>query len=105
KSLNSTELIHAPESHTKYSNAGIATVGYVLEKTQGEPFARYLKRRVLDPLGLRKSSFEPAPEITKDLAHAIMWTYHGRVFDAPTFPLGIAPAGSMYSTVTDLSRF
>jgi D-alanyl-D-alanine dipeptidase len=34
-----------------------------------------------------------------------MWTYHGRVFEAPTFALGMAPAGSMYSTVSDLGRF
>ena len=34
-----------------------------------------------------------------------MWTYHGTRFDAPTFQLGMAPAGSMYSTVTDLGRF
>jgi serine beta-lactamase-like protein LACTB len=34
-----------------------------------------------------------------------MWTYHGREFPAPTFELGMAPAGSMYSTVHDLSRF
>src|SRR5262249_77289 len=33
------------------------------------------------------------------------WSYHGRTFAAPTFPLGMAPAGSMYSTVTDLGRF
>ena len=25
-----------------------------------------------------------------------MWTYHGREFPAPTFELGMAPAGSMY---------
>jgi serine beta-lactamase-like protein LACTB len=34
-----------------------------------------------------------------------MWTYHGREFAAPTFELGEAPAGCMYSTVTDLARF
>jgi serine beta-lactamase-like protein LACTB len=34
-----------------------------------------------------------------------MWTYQGREFPAPTFELGMAPAGSMYSTVTDLGRF
>ena len=28
-----------------------------------------------------------------------MWTYDGREFAAPTFQLGMAPAGSMYSTV------
>jgi len=104
-SLNETELVYAPESRTKYSNAAIATVGYVLERTQGEPFAKYLKRAVLDPLGLERSSFEPTPEITKDLAKAYMWTIDGRVFEAPTFELGISPAGSMYTTVTDMGRF
>src|SRR5207248_11041149 len=34
-----------------------------------------------------------------------MWSYHGREFPAPTFELGMAPAGSMYSTVLDLSKF
>ncbi len=104
-SLNNTELVYAPESRTKYSNAAIATVGYVLERTQGEPFARYLKRSVLDPLGLERTSFEPTPRITKDLAKAYMWTVDGRVFEAPTFELGMSPAGSMYTTVTDMGRF
>jgi len=104
-SLNRTALVYAPESRTKYSNAAIATVGYVLERTQKEPFAKYLKRAVLDPLGLERSSFEPSPEITKDLAKAYMWTIDGRVFEAPTFELGISPAGSIYTTVIDMGRF
>ncbi len=105
KSLNATELVYEPETRTKYSNAAIATVGYVLEVTQKERFPEYLRREILDPLGLKKSGFEPAPELTKDLAKALMWSYHGRTFDAPTFELGMAPAGSMYSTVNDLGRF
>jgi CubicO group peptidase (beta-lactamase class C family)/D-alanyl-D-alanine dipeptidase len=104
-SLNKTSLVYAPETRSKYSNAAIATVGYVLEHTQGQPFANYLKRAVLDPLGLARTSFEPAPEVNKNLAKAFMWTIDGRVFDAPTFQLGISPAGSMYTSVTDLARF
>jgi hypothetical protein len=39
-----------------------------------------------------------------------MWTYDGKVFQAPTFELGTGPAGNMYSTVLystvlDQSRF
>src|SRR5215475_13322557 len=49
QSLNQTELIYPSKTHTKYSNAGIAVVGYVLERTQKQPFAKYLKRAVLDP--------------------------------------------------------
>lgn len=104
-SLNKTTLVYAPETRTKYSNAAIATVGYVLERTQKTPFAKYLKHSVLDVLGMRDSNFEPTPEIKKNLAKAQMWTLDGRVFDAPTFELGIAPAGCMYTTLADLSRF
>jgi serine beta-lactamase-like protein LACTB len=92
--LNQTALVYAPESRIKYSNAAIATVGYVLEQTQKEPFAKYLKRSVLDPVGLDNSSFEPTPAITKDLAKAYMWTVDGRVFEAPAFELGMSPAAA-----------
>jgi CubicO group peptidase (beta-lactamase class C family)/D-alanyl-D-alanine dipeptidase len=104
-SLNRTTLVYPPETHTKYSNAAIATVGYVLERVSGEPFAQALSKAVLEPLGMTMSSFEPTPALTRDVAPAAMWTLDGRMFAAPTFPLGIAPAGSMYTTVTDLGRF
>jgi CubicO group peptidase (beta-lactamase class C family)/D-alanyl-D-alanine dipeptidase len=104
-SLNQTELVYAPGTRTKYSNAAVTVVGYLLEKTQNEPFARYLKRTLLDPLGMKTSGFEPTPALKRDLAQAVMWTYHDREFPAPTFELGTAPAGCMYTTVNDLSRF
>ncbi len=104
-SLNDTELVYAPESRIKYSNAAIAAVGYALERIQRQPFAKYLKRATLDPLGLAHSSFEPEPKVIKNLATAYMWTVDGRVFEAPTFQMGIAPSGSMYAPVTDLARF
>jgi CubicO group peptidase (beta-lactamase class C family)/D-alanyl-D-alanine dipeptidase len=105
ESLNATALVYAPESHTKYSNAAIATVGYTLEVTQGEPFADYVRRAVLNPLGMDGSAFTPEPNIVEDLATAYMWAFDRPPFLAPTFELGMAPAGSMYSTVLDLSLF
>jgi CubicO group peptidase (beta-lactamase class C family)/D-alanyl-D-alanine dipeptidase len=105
RSLNDTELVFPPNTHTKYSNAAIAAVGYLLEARSHEPFAKYLKSAVLDRMGLLNSSFEPDPRIIKNLAKAEMWTYDGLKFEAPTFQLGMAPAGSMYSTVNELGRF
>ncbi len=104
-SLNSTTLVYEPTTRTKYSNAGIATVGYVLEHLRGEPFTDYVRRSVLEPLGMEQSSFAPEPDIVRRLADAFMWAYHGRTFEAPTFQLGMSPAGSMYAPVTDLARF
>ncbi|MDP4821816.1 MAG: serine hydrolase [Saprospiraceae bacterium] len=104
-SLNGTRLVHAPESATKYSNAGIAVVGYVLEQLKGKPFADHLKTAVLEPFGMTSSSFKPEQGLKDRLADALMWGYDGRTFPAPTFELGMSPAGSMYSTVEDLATF
>ncbi len=104
-SLNRTSLVAQPGTKTKYSNAAVAAVGSVLERTQKQPFADYLRTSLLEPMGLTHSAFEPAPSVAKDLAKGLMWTYHGREFPAPTFALGIAPAGGLDSTVTDLGRF
>lgn len=104
-SLNATSIVYPPETKRKYSNAGIAVVGYVLERRSGEPFAAYLKRSVLQPLGLTSSAFEPEPALVRRLAQGEMWTLHDRSFNAPNFQLGMSPAGSMYSTLPDLARF
>jgi serine beta-lactamase-like protein LACTB len=104
-SLNGIDLVYPPGKRIKYSNAAVGVVGYTLEKTRGEKFETYLKKQVLDPLGMAASSFEPTPATRKNLADAVMWTYHGREFPAPTFELGMSPAGSMYSTVLDLAKF
>ena len=104
-SLNGIDLVYRPGSRQKYSNAAIAAVGLALEKAEREPFAPLVARKVLAPLGMTRSGFEPSPALSKNLALATMWTYHGREFPAPTFELGIAPAGSLYSTVDDLGRF
>ena len=39
KSLAGTTLLFEPGTRTKYSNAGIAVVGAVVERVAGEPFA------------------------------------------------------------------
>ena len=105
RSLNDTRLVYPPTAKTKYSNAGVAVVGRVLAATAQKPFGEYLAAAVLRPMGLTDSAFEPDSDIARRLAQATMWTLDGRTFLAPTFELGMAPAGSMYSTVIDLGRF
>jgi serine beta-lactamase-like protein LACTB len=104
ESLGKTELVFAPETRISYSNAAVATAGYVLERTQKEPFARHMERVLLEPLGMTSSGFELTPALKKRLAHATMWTYHGREFDAPPIQMSMAPAGNLYSTANDMAR-
>jgi CubicO group peptidase (beta-lactamase class C family)/D-alanyl-D-alanine dipeptidase len=105
RSLSDTRLAYAPGSRTKYSNAGIAVVGLAVATAGQNRFAQYLAENVLRPMGLEDSAFEPESSIARRIAQASMWTLDHRGFPAPTFELGMAPAGSMYSTVLDLGRF
>ncbi|HVW01269.1 MAG TPA: serine hydrolase [Planctomycetaceae bacterium] len=104
-SLNQTELPLRPTTATKYSNAGVAVVGYSLEQTRKKPFADCLNETVLQPLGLKHTAFEPGPTVRDNLAQGEMWTYDGRKFPAPPFLLGTAPAGNLYSSASDLAKF
>ena len=104
-SLSPTRLVYAPGDRVKYSNAGIAVVGRVLEVMRRKAFAAYLDSALLDPLGMQHSAFGRTRELAPRVPDALMWGYDGRRSDAPTFELGMAPAGSMYTTVLDLGRF
>jgi CubicO group peptidase (beta-lactamase class C family)/D-alanyl-D-alanine dipeptidase len=103
-SLNKTELVYVPESTASYSNAAFATIGLLLERTQKEPFAALMLRRLLNPLGMTSSTYAPTDASRQKLAKAIMWTYHGKTFAAPTWELGMPSAGSLQSTVKDQAR-
>jgi len=105
ESIIGSTLVHPPESKTKYSNAAIAVVGYTLESVFETPYVDYMKKNILDKIGMSNSSFAPNKKINSRLAKAKMWSYDGREFPAPTFELGMIPAGSLYAPVSDLAKF
>lgn len=104
RSLDSLPLPFAPGTHTHASDAGMALAGYVIEATQHEPFARYVQRAVLAPLGMSHSTFARDAGVAATLADARLWTYDPRSLPAPTFDLGVAPAENLYTTTGDLAR-
>lgn len=104
-SISNTTLVYEPGTRIKYSNAGLAVVGLALEQEMGLPFPKAVDEAVLVPLGMTSSSFAPTPRLTERMADGTMWWVDGREWPAPTFHLGMAPAGTLYSTVEDLARF
>ena len=103
-SLDSTTLVLAPGTRVKYSNAGVAVAGLVLERVARESFASYMARHVLAPLGMDESAFELSPALASRVATGYAWSYDGRRAPAPRSRTGESPALSLYSTVTDLGR-
>ena len=104
-SLNSTTLVAAPGSIYKYSNAGIAVVGRVLEVVTRKPFEQILTESVLRPLDMHDTSLQATPTVREHLAYAQLAPFDAERFAAPVFDLGMAPAGNLYSNIQDLGRF
>ncbi|QDU40804.1 D-alanyl-D-alanine dipeptidase [Maioricimonas rarisocia] len=104
-SLNDTLLMYKPETATRYSNAGVAVLGAVLEQQLGVSHPEQVRRSILAPLEMTRSSFDPLPIAADQTATGWMWTYDGRRFEAPRFQLGTGPAGNLFSTVVDLAKF
>lgn len=79
-----------------YSNVGYTLLGHVVQTASGQDFARYMREALLDPLGMQRSSFQPAalPELSKG--------YRGGR-EADELPV-LMPAGGLQSTVLDLGR-
>ncbi|WP_030665951.1 serine hydrolase domain-containing protein [Streptomyces cellulosae] len=86
-----------------YSNPGYTLLGALVEKLRGASWEEVLRREVLEPLGLDRTSTRPqAP-------HAGGWAVHpwaDVMLPEPVEDLGrMAPAGQLWSTTGDLARF
>lgn len=86
-----------------YSNTGIVVAGRALEMATGLEFPAAMKQHVLGPLGMSQSSFQVEPHMVPAMSVG-----YGSLAasDAPPHWLdGEGPAGSLRSSVLDVSRF
>ena len=51
-----------------YSNSGFALAGLALQEADKKPFADVMRARVLDPLGMPRTTFRPTEAMTWPLA-------------------------------------
>ncbi|MCB1954332.1 MAG: beta-lactamase family protein [Rhodocyclaceae bacterium] len=98
--LASVELAYPPGQVFHYSNLGPSLVGVAIERASGLPFDAYLRRSVLEPLGMVGARFSAAPDPHAPAARP----YHG--LQEGTEPvLRDVPAGGLEASVLDMSRF
>lgn len=55
-------ILFEPGTKAQYSNTGIDIGAAVIEKITGKPWDVFLKERVLDPLGMKDTTFNPTDE-------------------------------------------
>ncbi|WNO73571.1 serine hydrolase domain-containing protein [Streptomyces sp. AM8-1-1] len=101
--LGEGSRMHPVGRRHHYSNPGYTLLGSLIEAVRGASWEDVLRGEILEPLGLSRTSTRP------EAPHAGGWAVHpwaDVLLPEPSEDLGLmAPAGQLWSTVTDLCRF
>ncbi len=100
---SSPQLRFTPGTRFHYSNVGYAVLGEVVARLRGEPWHAAVKAGILDPLGMARTTVRPEPPVAPGLA---VHPFADVLLPEPEHDaVALAPAGQLWSTVTDLARW
>ena len=115
QSYAKTPLLFEPGTAFHYSNAGINTAGRIIEVVSGMPYEEFLEKRLLEPLGMKDTTFWPSADQLKRLAKSYKPNKDKTNLEEITigqlkYPLSDRtrqpmPAGGLFSTAADVGRF
>jgi beta-N-acetylhexosaminidase len=104
-------LVSEPGVQEKYSDLGILLLGEILERVSGTRLATLARQRIFEPLALRRTDFNPSPDLLANLAPTEVDPGSGQpllgvVHDENARALGgVAPHAGLFSTAPDLAKF
>jgi CubicO group peptidase (beta-lactamase class C family) len=89
-----------------YNNAAFVTAGEIIPQVTDESWETFLKENILSPLGMN-NTLVLSKDITSALNKSAAHTMSEGLLKAIPYPLidNLAPAGSMSSSVSDLSKW
>ena len=102
--LEDAELVLRPGEQWHYSNLVFALLGEIVMRATGEPYADVLQRRILDPLGLTRTSLRPEGPRASPY-YVDPYTETARDEPDPEVTESTGAAGWLWSTPADLARW
>jgi CubicO group peptidase (beta-lactamase class C family) len=86
-----------------YSNLAYGLLGAVLQRVTGESWATLVGKRILDPLGMKRTTYSPVEPFARGY---VVHSLDGSLHEEPRPDSGaMAPAGQLWSTVTDMAKW
>jgi len=103
ETLPEAESVLRPAQEWHYSNLAFELLGEVVQRVSGEPYRERVRTRLLEPLGLARTTWVPEPPFARGY---LVEAYGDSVRpEAPTEIPGIGAAGQLWSTSPDLCRW
>jgi CubicO group peptidase (beta-lactamase class C family) len=101
--LAHAEAVLSPQQRWHYSNLAFALLGQVVAARRGAAWVDVLRERVLEPLGLRRTTTVPTAPVARGY---FVDPYADRLHAEPLFPgHAFAPAAELWTTPTDLATW
>jgi CubicO group peptidase (beta-lactamase class C family) len=86
-----------------YSNLAYGLLGAVLQRVTGEAWSGLVGKRVLDPLGMKRTTYHPVEPFARGY---VVHPLNGSLHEEPRLDAGaMAPAGQLWSTITDMVKW
>jgi len=106
RALTDDDTFLAPGAIFSYANPGFVVAGAVIEATSGRSFGAAVEQRLLGPLGMIRSTFDPrAGSEPRSRGHETNGRDRPRLVDADrSHPAGWT-TGGLHTTVLELARF
>lgn len=90
----------------KYSDLGYALLGEIIAAASGGSYAQYIKKHIVQPLGLVNTFVDLSPTVTKRLATSYTPLMEGRRIALPSVPAHTFDAvAGLYMTTNDACAF
>ncbi len=105
RSLEWEKLRSAPGTRWEYANDGYNTAGLIVQTVAGMPFEQYLAERVLTPLGMVRSTFDPARAAEWGLAQGYLKRKGELRPERTRLTRAYNPSGMLLTTAADAGRF
>ena len=106
RSWTDTRFFTEPGRIYSYSNPGFWMAGFLIETLSGKSYADQMDASVFKPLGMTRTTLRPLVAMTYPLAQGHDATPQGPKVVRPAANNAASwPAGSIFSNVSDLSRF
>jgi len=103
ETLDRAEQVLPAGARFHYSNLAFALLGIVVERVAGTPYTEVVRQRLLEPLGLSRTTFDPvAPAAT---GYLVQQYVEGVRAEAPVQTGAWIAAGQLWGTVRDLARW
>ena len=100
--MREAELVLGPGERYHYSNLAFSLLGEVITRLTGQRYEQYISERVIEPLGLRRTTFDRAePAATPYFVDPYMDVVHPEPLVEKSG--AAAAAGSLWSTAEDLT--